>query len=357
VGPYIQKAQNRLKGVTVPLFYRGHWYYFQSACGITGLGLNEWFRQTSKFPGTHILTLGDDAIIYDSFAGKWVELDYSKFDQSQRGIYIDLDLEILHALGVPRHVLPYLDRLAELPMIKKYKTRNCVIKFHAHEKHRKSGSPDTSLSNTTKNWVILLASLARLREMAENFQEDYATVLERALPLVIRQFGVDVVCTVSDTFRNRSFLRGLWWLGDDGEFHWCYVPAMVLKLGKIGRNVRTQHEMRQLASGLSRSYGMVPRNMPILGPFLEKMDDLSYSPLDNEKEIQNMLWEEKPWMEHRPKVETFSLDRQYALEILEERYGITPEQVTEVEKMIREVESLPWYLGHEVFQMLQAEFL
>jgi hypothetical protein len=336
--PTVKKAQKR--HFQVRLNDSGLDFDFNSASGWTSEQLDEWMEKAlTGGSGVWVVAMGDDSVVVDNQLGLVFEIDYSQFDQSQQGIYIELDLRMLQAMGVGKRVLRLLRALARARMRKRYTKTNLCITFKAFDMVRKSGSPDTSFSNTTKNWVIIMAgySLWRKKEYSGHLFDNFKALGVKATGQV---FPMTLISHV-------SFLRGLWWPGEDGSLHWSYVPAMALKVTKVSR-VCTIKEYRQLAFGIAHSFGQVPEDLPVLGVVLKKLKELGQEPPDEE-----LLDEVMPWRKHRPHVKPFSLDREAALQITCRRYETSVREIEELEQQITEIKQLPWFLGHPLWMKLR----
>jgi hypothetical protein len=314
-----------------------------SACGYTSKELNEWMHFALCNPGINILAMGDDSIVIDHYSGRVYEYDYSQFDQSQQGLYIDMDTKFLRAMGLPDHVLTLLNALAEARMRKVFHKQNTAITFRPHQKVRKSGGPNTSLSNTMNNWLILVCAFAQSKDGAPNFEGLGVKVgAARSVPI--------------HSVNEATFLRGMWWKTTGNSrfcYEWCYMPSMALKVGKIGRKVEKKRDYLQLVYGISKSFGCVPDDLPILGPMLKKMRELGREGPRTEE----LLREHYPWTEHRPTlVDTPSLDLEVALGICERRYGLLRSEIEAVEASLRSVQSVPAFVGHSAFERLATDY-
>jgi hypothetical protein len=100
----------------------------------------------------------------------------------------------------------------------------------------------------------------------------------------------------------------------------------------------------QYAYGMAAGMGDVPKHYPILGVFREKLYNLG-----REGAIIRNKYKPMSEMNH-------TLDRSYILGWMFDRYGITEEEVLEVEAIIDNIPSLPYFIGHSVFTRLAEDY-
>lgn len=88
----------------------------------------------------------------------------------------------------------------------------------------------------------------------------------------------------------------------------------------------------------------VAENYPVLGPFLKMLRRLGRE----NASVLNVT--EGGW--YKPQVSRGSISRDYVLNMINNRYGVSPEEVLDCESLMAENTVLPVYLQHQVFYML-----
>jgi hypothetical protein len=167
-----------------------------------------------------------------------------------------------------------------------------------------------------------------------------------------RRLGFTLKYFPHSSFGHVTFLKG-WWRRDIfGANIWMPLPSASLKIGKLLRDPETiaprkvgaQRAVELVAFALASSYGNIPNDYPIFGPFLQVMLRCGHN---NEILRGHALLES--W---KPRVGTFICDREDSLEAIEYRYNISRAEVDDLERLLKTVVTLPAYVEHVVFDKL-----
>jgi len=210
-----------------------------------------------------------------------------------------------------------------------------------------TGSTMTTLLNSISNAFLWL------HIVANHFDDPPRRALELGFTLKLRSHG---------ELWQGTFLKG-WWLPDPrGDFNWIVLPSLVAKIGKImndpvsitkvtrqGKEFRFPPEraVRIVAFGIALSYGEIPKDYPILGPFLVTLSRLGewHSLLDARKILSENH-------DFKAMSSVSSLDRKFALMAISERYNLSIEDLCRVEDELGRIAALPAYIQDPVFQRL-----
>jgi hypothetical protein len=212
----------------------------------------------------------------------------------------------------------------------RHRSKGVTVKV-ARPQQQPSGGTDTTVGTSLTMGSV--CSGARLLKIPGKDIKDW-----------FRQGGMDIKIpnTVYGTFLKQ-------WLCMDsrGRKHYLPLPSAVLKAGATRRSplsvCKGLRKYEQMAAALQASRGFIPIDYPILGTWLDQMGLLGVETnyVAPQHKYEAMLREEE-----------FILDRDYVLEMIESRYGLTQAQVIDVEELIRSVSSLPCIVTHEVFTVL-----
>jgi hypothetical protein len=166
------------------------------------------------------------------------------------------------------------------------------------------------------------------------------------ISLAFRELGLQAKAIFHTRLDQATFLRG-WWLGPV----WAPLPSMVLKLGKvitapriIARTKDAQLAIQRVARALAMCYNNIPANYPIVGPFIAMLARLGKDgPVTAEQAVESWAFKAKGGAFICPAG---------VYDSLRERYGITPLDCEEVERLCESVTSLPVFMSHHVFVVL-----
>lgn len=295
-----------------------------------------------------IAVSGDDSIAYIPGIG-FVEADQTMFDQSQDD-------------GPIKHYGFIWMKQAGLPDSFINLVYECCTKKYTVKKHRLEAKGKAGTQMPTG--ITMTTCINSMNTMAMYV---YYLIERQVRNLTIDEAGHELGFTVKSEVRNDfgelTFLKG-WWRQDIcGSFTWLPLPSAVLKLGKVLRNpvditktVRTikgkrhstrlplSEAIRQVAFCLARSYGLVPMDYPIFGPFLAALLRLGMDP------GHPLGGLEESW---KPKITTIVvLNREEAIAAIVARYNIEAVWIEEVEELFNNLVSLPAYVEHPLFDRL-----
>lgn len=289
-------------------------------------------------PDVVIAASGDDSVVsWGEFArgrvSPFVEADQSKFDHTQDEGPLSLSIYWMRLLGAPEW---FLDLVFY-----------CCREGYTSRKHEFSsrGTSGTQMP-TGITLTTLLNSMATISMYLYAIESDSVDLVGKA-----RDLGFGVKAFQHDDLTQLTFLKG-WWQFSDVGLVWLPLPSAVIKLGKL---IRSPLEIastkdwdlsyKRCAYALARSYGNIPFEYPILGPFLVCL--LKFG---------------KDWngMDHVPVLEswkpvvttTFTIDVDLCRSSMIKRYGFDVCDLLRAESLIGQVKQLPSYLEDIVFLRL-----
>jgi len=287
-----------------------------------------------------IAASGDDSVV--SWGGylkgamiPYAEADQSKFDHTQDQGPLSLSQFWMGKLGAPSWFLEMV--------------RFCCSAPYTSRKHDMTtlGEAGTQMPTgiTVTTLLNSMATLAMYMYVIDNKSKD---VVASA-----RELGFDVKLHEYYEVNHVTFLKG-WWQYSDNELVWLPLPSAVVKLGKL---IRSPLEIAQVknweiaysrcAFALASSYGLVPFEYPILGPFLRKMLQLGSS--DVRVRGLGLLESWKPNIEC-----SINLNLERCYEAFQSRYDFEIGDISRCEKLIESVDRFPCYLEDSVFLKLSV---
>jgi hypothetical protein len=302
---------------------------------MTGEEISNWLvnarRRTARTDMICSIVCGDDSLTLMTVDGieSWIELDYKHYDQSQKAIQNEIELKTLRALGVPEAMVDILRQVAINHAIgrKRSPKISYSLRFDPAGPTRVTGAPITSLLNSTNNVIgIVIASFY-------NFSAEGWKIV-----------GFSVAMKRSESIEEVTFLRGRFAAYLDGINRWSIMPSAILKLGKVLSVVSNVKKLAVLARGMSLGMGDVPIDYPILGVFRLKMESFS--------EAGVMVKDRHKPLSHY----AVGLDVERMLDWMCSHYGISRSEIAEVEGLIEKIPSIPFFIGHPVFQAFMVDY-
>jgi hypothetical protein len=345
--PWIRSATKRLKQVlSRDSVHKGLFdfelngqrkrFWFQYAGGMRGPDLTYWLQAAESLARQGIIcviVMGDDCVIVDKKHGeiRYIESDYSHFDQSQKDPQVNSELSVLGALGIPNGALQLLDVISSAKSVKgsRNRKRDYTIVFKPGTKRRVTGGPNTSLSNSTNNLVgIVIAS----------FWDWTPEAWERT--------GLVSVMQTHKHASEVSFLRGIWWERTNGTRAWGWMPSACVKVGKSQRRVSRPRKLKQLCYGMGVGLQDIPTGMPILDEYrrtLLRMGEAGLEILVTPESKQKITSDYG-----QPVV------RDQIIQWMQRKYGTSEAEIEEVEDLLRSVDSVPCVISHPLFERMAA---
>lgn len=156
----------------------------------------------------------------------------------------------------------------------------------------------------------------------------------------------------SDYFQL-SFLKG-WWMPTNIGPVWMPLPSAVTKIGKFLKPLSYFATKRGdpipiCSAMIVNSYFGVDRSYPILGDFLKTLDRFK-----NRDKYESCEVNEN---EFKPRLMQYNyiVDKQEAQRLIMQRYGFDFSYFKEVKELYASVQTLPAYVQHPVFRILQEK--
>jgi hypothetical protein len=283
---------------------------------------------------------GDDSVVAwgpltRAMGSPYGDSDQSSFDQTQdEGPTIIASQRWLRALEVPPELIYDLLEVVQMP----YK----VVKKELRMSGECGVQMPTGISWTTDMNTISSAQMYSMMIRDRKNPEEVASAL-----------GFTIKYHPFDDVHSLTFLRG-WWCDSDHGMVWMPLPSAVLKAGKVMRPPREiypsesqESSVQMTANAIASSYGHIPPEYPIFGPFVQTLLRLGRECYVHGKDIG------EGWYRIRVDAGTV-ISRKRFLQMIEKRYDITERDVLEVEALIRAVDSLPAIVYHWTFARLGA---
>jgi hypothetical protein len=266
---------------------------------------------------------------------------------------------MLQRLGVSPYVTDLLETLSGMKTRYKRSSmkRSVNICFKSKYVRRLSGSPNTSLSNTINNMIgIIVASF-------------YGYT-----PEAFAKVGFVAVLQIHKRIDDATFLKGRWWRGTDGRRYWGTLPGKLLKLGKVMCKLKTSKDVQMMAYSIAMNLGEISDDFPILGAFRRALlrNGVEHTMCSEEElsklTVKEILFSKRArlleeakykfgYAEHRIQNKIFPVDRCAALELMEKRYGLTSDDVSDLETLFDNVMSLPWFVGDPRLSRLRKDYV
>jgi hypothetical protein len=282
---------------------------------------------------------GDDSIgvVMTEDGIRFLEIDYSHYDQSQREIQIDCESRVMEALGMPTQIVSYLAEMSSMPatFVRGRASGAIKVRYETQYRKRLTGSPQTSLANSINNMLAIMI----LAKYQWNEDEAWPKIGFKAKS----QWHLHV--------DQATFLRGMFWPlttpvwmnGYQITHRWGWMPSAVCKMGKIQRTLRKGETVEQMAYGMAKNISVGACDIPILGAFREAL--LRASGVKTDLEVDSEAF--RPTMQCR-----FPIDRAKALAIIFDRYQVTTAQVEELERLYSRVQRLPAFVQTEASRVI-----
>lgn len=316
---------------------------FAIGSGKTGDDLDKWHRQALDWISlghrrAACIFAGDDFMALINQEGNIfaLESDFSKMDRTQGVHALGAEFRGLTVCGMPRFVAYHLfEAILATP---RYQCQRFELKMRLPmAPQRATGGPDTTLGNTMTNMMSVLYAV----DKANGFQQLSEMQLELGF-LAKLQHHIEI--------SRSTFLKG-WWIPTVDSYQWLSLPSQVIKLGKILTNpslifpqLSQTDAWKAAAASMAASYGVVPFDYPLFGCFLERYLSLSIT--------RKNLLQDIPTLQYRIKREKSDpVDRQAALSMFAQRYGLSESEIEEMELEIRSA-PFPGILTHSGWSVL-----
>jgi hypothetical protein len=325
-------------------------------------GADRAFHAMSRSDGIVLAVCGDDNAVSLGLIVKALRrlaglkrLPYSEGDFSMLDSTLDgpICIREFATWALPLGVTPFEIDVLTAPQAAPYSARvgNVVIRGDSEEQF----TTGSTLTSTHQTMITILAYHKMLSTPDRDFTDTAAE-----LGLVLKTQDHASLHTVQ--FLHMTYvpvtIAGV-------ETHcMCPLPGAVVKWGKVSSDPviisripgeprpSIEEATRRVAAGVAISHPEIPSNFPVLGPFLERMGQLSNGAdvaVSRDRIIDDYAY--------KPRVSKFSLSEKQRNQILNlhaERYECTVEDLLEVEALIRSVTSIPSYIQHPLFVKMAA---
>jgi hypothetical protein len=315
---------------------KNFWFTFGS--GMNGVDLTAWLlraRELAQQGNICSIVCGDDSltILLEDGQLRYIEIDYSHFDQSQKDVQNLAELKILRALGCSETVTAILKVISRAPCEGKKRNGKVpyMMRFIPVGANRVTGAPNTSLSNSTNNIIgIIIASFYGFS--SEGWE---------AVGFTAKQSSHACV-------QQATFLRGTWWLHSDGTEHWGILPSAFIKLSKVQTRLDNRTKFNLIARGMILGMGDMPFTFPVLGVYALKVLQICGEITSDVEEIRNKY---KPKSDVQSQIDTDSVRRWMC-----ERYDTTFHEIDEFEELLSNIVSLPTFVGHPLLLKMMNDY-
>jgi hypothetical protein len=184
----------------------------------------------------------------------------------------------------------------------------------------------------------------------------------------IRAMSGMIIKFKQPVLKGATFLRG-WWVPDSNltRHHWMPLPSMIVKLGKVltepkliaQRQENDEMAYAVCAHALSSSFGFVPEDYPILGPFLGCLRRFAAQAGVVSTEAQRLRAIESWSLKAHIGIEAHHVDpsRIETVGMIYRRYHIDKPDIEALETMFDRVNRLPAFVSHPaVIQLTGVDY-
>jgi hypothetical protein len=262
------------------------------------------------------------------------EFDASRFDQGLSKGPLFYEYRILRQLGVPESITNLLWKVACSPLV--FSSLDKVVVDRSKRPFRDSGAPDTTLGNG----IVMLAIVARVVDTytGGRFDEHFRKQVHH---LGWKVTGGEVV------YGTGSFLTGLWYPTNKGLI-WGPVPSLIIKTGKSLEDPRRLAGTKDLAvaaryhaSCVASTYASFLQ-VPILRAYVERFYEGERPNVDPDRAYK---------IRSTGLFSGTQVVESEALHLIYLRYGVSSEEVAQVEDMYRNAKIFS-FLQHPAFREL-----
>jgi hypothetical protein len=285
--------------------------------------------------GCHSLVLGDDTATIDRDTGAFIETDYSAYDSTQvKGESLEVFPDYIERLGFPKQA-GYVRDMYEETVNYKHKKSSTKIQMPDDYVYKglQSGDPATGLRNSLTNIIATNAVLE-----GECSYIDLGLVVKKKVSL---DFDI-------------TFLKGIWLLGTDDNYHWTRLPSYIIFF-KSMKNPKTlynkgwtiQHCEQQLFWSMWLGFGNYETNWftKRYGQFLKKLCPYASSAIEYSDSEYKVYSDSSHYISD----ETYDA-------FLFSRYGIDRNESEELlEYLENNVVSVPFIFQHPVVDKLVTD--
>ncbi len=279
----------------------------------------EW-AQTRHRGVWHLLHTGDDFLAMTPEGKVW-EGDHSGFDQKQRESALSIAWAVYEKIGVDNAVIKQLRDLAFAKF--SYQQEGVGYSVQALEGMRNTGGADTTCSNSL---IAISASIGHFL-----FDLDW------------KDMGFEVKEELRPSLSGATFLRRIFIENRNGSWSWVQLLSAAAKLGKLMTLPDCPNPMAAAARSLAYNYEFTPYDFPLLGAHRLALEHMAA--MQGVTEADKFEWERH---KIRDVVEDPEYDREAILDVFIARYGISEEQIIDIEQWLRKLK-IGQTLVHPVF--------
>jgi len=324
-----------------------------------------WFHAASKRMGS--IFSGHEPILYGpgktaedigSWFAHWhsqfpyiLEIDAVKLDLHLKEAALDTQVEIYRGLGCPPKVLSA--KIMENLQVRGVSVKGVNFCVRAV---KRSGDSDTTFGNTCSCaccWIAALESIGLVlgQDFALAVMGDDVVVLVRVLPNTqalldfVRSMGIESEMSLHTHVANCTFLSALFYPSQDGI---VLAPMIGRVLARLGWATHSQGMERWGANKWGRYMYSVARGLqktvahvPVMSVYIDHLLKLG---IENEERTKAF--------EHKVMAsQAHALDAA-VYEFIEQRYGLGPLAIDQMEEEIRSIRSFPHAWQHPGFQVM-----
>jgi hypothetical protein len=316
---------------------------FGSGCNAEAL--SQWAQ--TRPPGIwSFIAAGDDSVTVDPL-GCITEADFGKYDQSQGPRALQCEAILLQKLGMPADAMKFFYRLYFgeggtylNPNRRRIYASKKGFTFRADIRTmRVTGSPDTTIGNSLVN---ILAFLGTVKGRYSHSDLGF-TVVAHSLPSI---YGA-------------TFLRGWFVRSNSHQPIWLPLPGQLGKWGKIcvqparatGLKRGTyRDQLLRLSHAICSSWIHVPRQYPIVGAFLSRLERFLEENPGTHTGGAADLFEPNPY---KVMVEDdVDLDVDFTYSLMERRYDIPRAVIVEAHQFLLTTPDPPCLYHHPAIERM-----
>jgi len=328
-----------------PIFktHKNFSYSLAYAGAATDADLSKWFVRVMANTGNFaaIIVSGDDSFVVVSWEGQLFtfEGDATMYDQSESFGPLGVAWKACRRLGVDSSTIKLLSELAHNSYTVRSKdpTDQATLRINKRNRPiRDTGGADTSLGNSL---VMGLSWFYVFRKMAK--AQDFSLMnAEKRFQFL----GLKMKIKKLDPYQG-TFLKGMWYHTDQGPY-WGPLPSRYFKMGKALRDPREVYKVknfevaaRSFLNDVACSYSLFI-SVPLIRQFITNFKKCSAIDLQISIYQINAATDPKPLLISD------------AYEQLNVRYGISPSEWADAEKLLPSVPFV--FFCHPVFDKLAA---
>jgi hypothetical protein len=334
-------------------------------CGFNGRAVSRLGDRIEACPHWCFAISGDDGVtaVHPAAAkGRmFLEADMAQYEASEADAHGQVMIEILDAvMGSPEFGIMLRECLAAGFKVK-HKSRISIL-VTVLTMMQKSGLGTTTLMNCVIH-VLMVLRLVQVTPLIPRSREAMSDLFADNAACC----GLTVTSSYTEDFGQVVFLRGWWRVGVTGDRVFLPLAGMVAKLGKISGDPVTvtrqenrprlsmPQAIKRVANSVAACY-RIDTKYPIFGAMMATYRRLGESAgivEDKNRVIERAAYKAL----YEDDADIMMVDQGDSLAAMATRYGVSPHEILELDKMIRGVQGLPALVRHPLlFRLTELDY-